>query len=274
MRLPRRYAPRNDILIVNLSMFYQQKQYIQFLIKSTNEHGVHSPFVYDLVTNCFYDSKTYPDYKELKEYRKRLLLNKTALEITDLGSGSKVNNNTSRAISSIAKHSGTSFKRTKLLFRLSNYFQFQNILELGTSLGIATQAIHLGNPKSQITSIEGCPNISNTAKSNLPNSKNIKLLVGDFDSQIDTLEQENFDFIFFDGNHNKEATLRYFEKLLSKTHNDTLFIFDDIYWSNDMTEAWEIIKKHPKVSVTIDTFFWGFVFFRKEQVKEDFVIRL
>ncbi|PWK18647.1 O-methyltransferase [Xanthomarina spongicola] len=255
-------------------MFYQQKQYIQFLLKSTNQHGVHSPFVYDLVTNCFYDSKVYPEYKDLKDYRTALLANKNTLEITDLGSGSKVTNNTSRAISSIAKHSGTSFKRTKLLFRLSKYFQFQNILELGTSLGIATQAIHLGNPVAQITSIEGCPNISNTAKSNLSKNKNVKLLVGDFDSHIEKIEQNSFDFVFFDGNHNKEATLRYFEKLLPKTHNNTLFIFDDIYWSKDMTEAWETIKKHPKVSVTIDTFFWGFVFFRTEQVKEDFVIRL
>lgn len=255
-------------------MFYQQKQYIQFLLKSTNQHGVHSPFVYDLVTNCFYDSKVYPEYKDLKDYRTALLANKNTLEITDLGSGSKVTNNTSRAISSIAQHSGTSFKRTKLLFRLSKYFQFQNILELGTSLGIATQAIHLGNPEAQITSIEGCPNISNTAKSNLSKNKNVKLLVGDFDSHIEKIEQNSFDFVFFDGNHNKEATLRYFEKLLPKTHNNTLFIFDDIYWSKDMTEAWETIKKHPKVSVTIDTFFWGFVFFRTEQVKEDFVIRL
>ena len=40
-----------------------------------------------------------------------------------------------------------------------------------------------------------------------------------------------------------------------------------------MEEAWEIIKKHPKVTVTIDTFQWGIVFFRSEQVKEDFIVR-
>ena len=253
---------------------YQQIQYIKFLLKSTNQHGVHSPFVYELVTKCFYDKTRSPEYTLLKSYKNTLLKNNQTIEITDLGSGSKISSSNLRTVKSIAKHSGTSLKRAKLLFRLSNYFKFQYILELGTSLGIATQAIHLGNPKSQITSIEGCPNISNTTKLNLHDSKNIKLLVGDFDSQIDTLEQDSFDFVFFDGNHNKEATLRYFEKLLTKTHNETLFIFDDIYWSKDMTEAWETIKKHPKVSVTIDTFFWGFVFFRKEQVKEDFVIRL
>jgi len=40
-----------------------------------------------------------------------------------------------------------------------------------------------------------------------------------------------------------------------------------------MEAAWEIIKTHPKVTVTIDTFQWGLVFFRKEQPKEHFVIR-
>ncbi|TYA56731.1 O-methyltransferase [Formosa maritima] len=255
-------------------MIYQQKQYIQFLLKSTNQHGVHSPFVYDLVTNCFYDRTKHLDYTHLKTYRNSLLKNHQTLQITDLGSGSKVASTNLRTIKSIAKHSGTTLKRAKLLYRLASYFQFQQVLELGTSLGIATHALQLGNPTATITSIEGCPNISNTAKLHLENTQNLNLLVGDFDLHIDTLEQESFDLVFFDGNHNKEATLTYFDKLLPKTHNNTLFIFDDIYWSKGMTEAWETIKKHPKVSVTIDTFFWGFVFFRKEQVKEDFVIRL
>nr|WP_308419226.1 class I SAM-dependent methyltransferase [Bizionia arctica] len=230
--------------------------------------------MYNLITKCFYDSTRYPEYHQLKEYKKKLLANKKELEITDLGAGSKVSENKTRAISSIAKHSGTTLKRAKLLFRLSKYFQSKQILELGTSLGIATQALHLGNPEATITSIEGCPNISHTAKVQLGDLTQLNLLIGDFDSRLDTLKQNNFDLVFFDGNHNKEATLRYFEKLLPKTHNNTIFIFDDIYWSEDMTQAWEIIKAHPKVTVTVDTFFWGLVFFRKEQVREDFVVRL
>ncbi|MCX7549145.1 class I SAM-dependent methyltransferase [Xanthomarina sp. F1114] len=253
---------------------YQQKQYIKFLLKSTNQHGVHSPFVYDLVTKCFYDSKHYPEYKKLKDYRHQLLANKQELEITDLGAGSKVHSTNKRSIKSIASNSGSTYKRSKLLFRLSRYFQYNKILELGTSLGIATRAIQVAQPEAHIISIEGCPNISNTAKAYLDTSKNLELLIGDFDMHIDQLKQETFDLVFFDGNHSQEATLRYFEKLLPHAHNDTMFIFDDIYWSKDMTAAWETIKKHPEVRVTVDTFFWGLVFFRKEQVEEHFRIRL
>jgi hypothetical protein len=41
-----------------------------------------------------------------------------------------------------------------------------------------------------------------------------------------------------------------------------------------MTEAWQYIKNHESVSVTVDCFHLGFVFFRKEQAKEHFKIRL
>ena len=72
--------------------------------------------------------------------------------------------------------------------------------------------------------------------------------------------------------HSKKATLDYFEALLPTISNDSVWIFDDIHWSADMEEAWEIIKNHPKVTVTIDTFQWGIVFFRTEQEKEHFII--
>ena len=149
-------------------------------------------------------------------------------------------------------------------------------MELGTSLGIGTHAMHLGNSKSNITTIEGCPNISAFTRANFENHslEKINLITGNFNDVIKNLKPKTYDLIFFDGNHEKEATLNYFETLLQTAHNDTVFIFDDIYWSESMTEAWETIKKHPQVTVTIDTFFWGFVFFRKEQVREHFTIRV
>ena len=253
---------------------HQVIQYIKFLFKSTNQHGVHSPFVFDLVTKCFYDTTNYPDYEKLKSYRQSLLRNDSLVSVTDLGSGSKRTTSNTRQICAIAKTSGTTYKRAKLLYRLSHYFKFKSILELGTSVGIATHALHLGNPNATLTSIEGCPNLALLSKTRFTNQPNITIISGAFDEQIPLLKAPNYDCIFFDGNHTKDATLHYFEALLPKATNDTVFIFDDIYWSKGMTEAWETIKQHPKVTVTVDTFFWGFVFFRKEQAKEHFTIRL
>lgn len=257
-------------------MLYQAVQYIKFLLNSTNQHGVHSPFVYNLITKCFYDTKPYSGYKGIYHYKKALLKNKSVIAVTDLGAGSQIMKYKNRCISKIAKNAGTTNKRAKLLFRLMQYLKPKNILELGTSLGIATNAMSLGSKKSSITSVEGCSNIYKFSENflNQNSIKNTLLINGDFSNEIKKLTSNTYDLIFFDGNHQKHSTLHYFESLLDTAHNNSLFIFDDIYWSKEMTEAWDIIKQHPKVTVTIDTFFWGFVFFRTKQAKEHFKVRI
>ena len=259
-------------------MFFQIRAYLKFLWYSKNEHAVHSPFVFTLITKCFYDRKKKPEYAILENYRKALLQNKNSIEVSDFGAGSKVFNSNTRVISQIAKTAGISRKRARLLFRIANYFQAENILELGTSLGLATSALALGNKNATITTLEGCPNTANECQLQLQkfNINNANIIVSEFSYFLSTvnLRPSTYNLIYFDGNHSKEATLDYFEKLLPTINNDSVWIFDDIHWSADMEEAWEIIKKHPKTSVTIDTFQWGFVFFRREQPKEHFIIRV
>lgn len=266
-------------------MLHNLKSYLKFLWKSKNEHGVHSPFVFDLVTKCFYDSTVYPEYTILKKYRKSLLENKNTVEVTDFGTGSRVFKSNQRQISKIAKTAGITEKRAELLFRITNYFQpdlsdselaKHSILEIGTSLGLATSALSLGNPKGKITTLEGCPNTISIAKDQLQNLKNIEFVTTEFSTYLKTqnLKPKTLDLIYFDGNHSKQATLEYFELLLPTISNETVWIFDDIHWSTDMEEAWETIKNHAKITVTIDTFQWGMVFFRIEQEKEHFVIRV
>ena len=134
-------------------MLFQIKSYLKFLWNSKNEHGVHSPFVFNLLTKCFYDKKSKPEYLILKKYRKSLLDNKKFIDVTDFGAGSKVFKSNRRQISKIASTAGISAKRAELLFRVTDYFQPKNILEIGTSLGLATSAIALGNPKAKIITL-------------------------------------------------------------------------------------------------------------------------
>ncbi|MFD1014632.1 O-methyltransferase [Winogradskyella rapida] len=255
---------------------YQFKSYIKFLTKASNQHGVHSPFVYSFVTKCLYNKTAYLAYDALASYRKELRASDTILEVTDLGEGSKVLDATQRKVSEMVKVSSSSKKEVRLLYRIAKYFNFKTSLELGTSLGIGTYALALANPESKITSIEGCPNTSAFAQSQLKAKtvQHVDLISGPFKTKLPHLKAPSYDFIYFDGHHNKTATLNYFETLLAKAHNDSVFIFDDIYWSKGMTEAWEHIKHHEGVTVTVDTFYMGIVFFRKEQKKEHFKIRL
>lgn len=255
---------------------YQILAYIKFLFSATNQHGVHSPFIYDFVTKCLYDKKNYEAYKKLDNYRAALKSSDTVLQITDLGEGSKILDTKKRSVRKMIKTSSSSKKESKLLYRLINYFKITSVLELGTSLGMGTYALALANNNSNITTIEGCPNTSNFAKSKFmaKEIKNTTFIKGDFTSIIPSLEEDSFDLVFFDGHHNKAATIQYFKSLLPKAHNNSVFVFDDIYWSKGMTEAWEYIKAHDAVTVTVDCFYLGFVFFRKEQAKEHFKIRV
>ncbi|SHM19855.1 O-methyltransferase [Flavobacterium saccharophilum] len=258
-------------------MLFQIKAYLKFLWNSKNEHGVHSPFVFNLLTKCFYDKKSKPEYAILKNYRKSLLQNKNFIEVTDFGAGSKVFKSNRRQISKIASTAGISPKRAELLFRVTNYFQPATILEIGTSLGLATSALALGNTNANVITLEGCPQTANVAQNQLHqfDCNNVENVISEFESFLisENLQSTIYNLIYFDGNHSKKATLAYFDLLLPTINNDSVWIFDDIHWSQEMEDAWEIIKNHPKVTVTIDTFQWGFVFFRYEQKKEHFVIR-
>jgi predicted O-methyltransferase YrrM len=92
--------------------------------------------------------------------------------------------------------------------------------------------------------------------------KNVENIISEFESFLvsENLQSKIYNLIYFDGNHSKKATLAYFDLLLPAIDNDSVWIFDDIHWSPEMEEAWNNIKSHPQVKVTIDTFQWGFVF--------------
>ena len=257
-------------------MIHQAKSYIKFLRLSKNKHGVHSPFVYNLVTLCFNDKKKYPEYQILKSFRKTLAMDNSLIKMKDFGEGSRVFKGNSRKVSEIAKVAGMTKKRQKLLFRLGSYFESESILEFGTSLGQGSISLALSNQYASVNTVEGCPNTLQKAEEYFKefNIKNIQTHQQTFLEFLSKETTEKYDLIFVDGDHNGERTLSYFHSLLEHVHNNSLIIFDDIYWSESMTEAWQKIIENEKVTVSIDTFQWGLVFFRTEQRKEHFVIRV
>lgn len=257
-------------------MIHQSKSYIKFIRLSKNKHGVHSPFVYDLVTKCFNDKSKYPEYEILKKHRKALRVDTSKFEMKDFGQGSRVFKGNARKVSTVLKNAGMKKKRQKLLFRLAKYFKSETILELGTSLGLGTVALSVSNEFAEINTVEGCPNTLEKAQQYFEkfNLHNIAIHQKLFREFLSENTSEKYDLIFIDGDHNGERTLGYFNSLLKNVHNDSVIIFDDIYWSKGMTDAWKKIIANEKVTVSIDTFQWGMVFFRKQQPKQHFVIRI
>ncbi len=257
-------------------MWHAIKAYFIFLWHSKNAHGVHSPFVYNLVTKCFYNNQKQPDYKILSDFRNNHLLNTDYIEVKDFGAGSRVFRSNKRQIRQIAENAGISRSYAQLLYRITGYFKPDKILEIGTSLGLATVSLQKGNPDAQLITLEGCPETARIARQSFVQfNLSAESKITSFEKYFDSISsQDQFDLVYFDGNHSEEATITYFKKLLPTVTNTSCWIFDDIHWSEGMENAWKFIQNHPKVTVTIDTFQWGIVFFRTEQIKENFIIRV
>jgi len=258
---------------------FQIKQYInyQLVAKSRLGHGVHSPFVYDLIEQVFNHEGNYYAFNKIEKQRSKLLKSDKIIEIEDFGAGSSVNKHKKRKLSSIASTALLDSNHAQLLFRLVNRFQTQNIIELGSSLGITSSYLSFARKKSNIYTFEGSPEIAKIAENTFKQLKlsNIELHFGEFSNTLpQVLEKiDTVDFAFIDGNHRYEPTIKYFEMLLKKATNDSVFVFDDIYWSEGMAQAWKEIIARPEVSVSIDLYRMGIIFFRKESTKENFVVK-
>jgi predicted O-methyltransferase YrrM len=259
---------------------YQLFAFLRFWLRSGNAHGLHSPFVFGLYTTVIRQTGEYAAFARIEKRRQELLASDKTLEVTDFGAGSQVAGagGRRRAVRDIARHAAKAPRLAQLLFRLVNHFQPRITLELGTSLGLTTAYLALADSRQQVITFEGCPNTAAVARQTFEELaiKNVGLVEGNLDDTLSaTLASlsQPLDFVFFDGNHRYEPTLRYFEQCLAKAQENSVFVLDDIHWSAEMERAWATIKAHPSVTVTVDLFYVGLVFFRKKQPRQDFWLR-
>ena len=252
-------------------------RYIKYLLKSKNHHAIHSPFVFDLVTNIIYKKTSTNKTTDIDSLRTSLCDNNKLISVKDFGAGSNINKNKERKIKDIAKNSSKNKKFGELLYRIVKYFKPTEIFELGTSFGISTLYLSKANPNSNITTFEGCKESAKIAIENFKklDCTNIDTIVGEFGENFSKklAEKSNVNMVFVDGNHSEDATIRYFEESIKYSDQKTILIFDDIHWSSGMEKAWDYIKKSQKTRVTVDLFFVGLVFLDQKLSKENFIIR-
>jgi predicted O-methyltransferase YrrM len=256
------------------------QKYLHYYITAANGkgHGIHSPFVFVFVQKVLNDHQTYPAYKEVENLRELLLRDNTMLDVEDMGAGSTTGSKRQRSVASIARTAVKGRKYAQLLYRIVRYYSPLNIVELGTSLGISTSYMALANIHARIITCEGSKSIAQYARRNFEALKlqNVQLAEGNFDHTFENVltQLPQVDLAFIDGNHRREPTLRYFNRVIDKTHATSIVILDDIHWSEEMESAWTTIQQHPSVRLTIDLFFFGLVFFNEDiKVKQHFTIR-
>lgn len=255
-------------------------RYARYYVTASNSkgHGMHSPFVFSFITQVMNDDRAFYAYRTIENLRQLLLIDQQTLLIQDFGAGSRVRKENTRKVCDIARASLKPKRFGQLLFRIVDQYSPANILELGTSLGITTAYMAAANEQSKVVTMEGAATVAAVARKNFAKLglQNIRLVEGNFDETLAATVQQmgSIDLAFVDGNHRYEPTLRYFRELLPAIHEYSILIFDDIHWSKEMEQAWAEIQRDPAVTLSIDLFFIGLVFFRKEQkVKQHFTIR-
>ena len=251
-------------------------RYIKYFFTAKNKHSAQAPFLYEFITKVLNKNSGDTNCKRIEQLRKELCKSEQTIKITDFGAGSHVNDSKTRKVKDIAKNSAKNAKFGKLLYRIIQFYNPKNILELGTSLGISTLYLAKANKDSQVYTFEGCPETAKVAQQNfdLHSVQNTTITLGNFNNTLTEKlkEIQTIDVAFIDGNHQEHPTIDYFKKCLKHSNNNTIFIFDDIHWSEGMENAWNYIKAQQKTTLTIDLFFVGIVFVKSELSKEDFTI--
>jgi predicted O-methyltransferase YrrM len=249
-------------------------EYIKYRWNAKKRHGIHSPFVYDLADKCLTIKPEASFIKELNFLDKKLKSDERLVNVLDAGAGSR-HFGSQRKVKDIYRISSSKGFNSSLLYRLARYFKPAQVLELGTSLGIGTICLANAHPDSMVLTVEACPETLAIAKENfqLVHKRNIHTVNSTFHDFLNDYSGGKFDLIFVDGHHDGDAMLNYLERLNEFSHDNTIFVLDDIRWSDSMKSAFDQLIGSDRYHVTIDLFRTGIILKRPNQVKEHFILR-
>lgn len=257
-----------------MDYWFSLKSYIKHWFSARGVDSIHSPFVFGFYNEVLKNPYNFYAFEELENLREKLLVNRKKLSYQSLGAEKKTVNT---SISRLAQKSLLPFEKAVFLFQLAFWLKPNSVLELGTCLGLSTAYLSKAFP-SQIYTFEGVSQFADIARDLWDEAQvqNIHLLTGNIDQTLPPFLKtltEPLDLVFVDANHTYEATVFYFNSIKPHLSNQACVVFDDIYWSEGMAKAWNQIVEDKQVTISIDLFYFGLVFFRRENQKEHFKIR-
>jgi predicted O-methyltransferase YrrM len=240
---------------------HQLKEALRFYRRAVTGNHLHAPVAYSLWEALCNDKRWYYAFSEVETLRDELSHNHHSIDILDLGAGSRTGLSAQRKISDLVKNAAITSRDGRRLFRLVQWFQPKGMIELGTSLGISTLYQAHAARYTPFWSLEGCPETARLANKYLRrfDVPQVQLVQASFDIGLPTILQngQEIDYWYVDGNHQLESTLAYWETFLEHAPQRSVFVLNDLYWSEGMTEAWNQIRQDTRCQMTIDLFSLG-----------------
>ena len=253
--------------------FYPFLSFLRYWLVKEDQYAVQSPFVFDVYNGLIgYIQQSKGKDLEIEEFRKTLLSSNEISEIEDFGAGSIKLTKPKRKISSVTRYSTSSRKFSQLYQFFCSKTPAINVFELGTCVGVNTRYLAQAT-KGTLFTFEGSQAL--WAKSQeIPKPENTHFVLGNLKNSLPYILDKNHpvDFALLDANHTFQATLEYFELILPKIKESSIIAIADIHWSKEMNNAWEKIKSHPEVVISLDFFECGILFFDKTLTKSHYIL--
>jgi predicted O-methyltransferase YrrM len=251
------------LIFVPMSNLTLAFNFLAHRINALLSGGGSDPFFRDFGQHILFDDPQITGYEFIEKIRSDLLKNTEPLASRDFGAGSR-SLGMERTIGQITRASSINPRYGRLLNRLVRYYRPSRIIELGTAAGISTLYLASGNREAEVITVEGNPRLAEIASGNFRKAglKNVTVINSTFEEALPEITKDLTSgfLVFIDGNHTKEATLRYYSVFAAKSGINPILIFDDINWSDEMRSAWKKIVRQTPGGNLIDLFFMGICF--------------
>lgn len=235
-------------------------------------YGVHSPFVYNLITKVIEEKCSYYSFYDIELLRRSLLYREEVVACPDRQHPGRIKQ---RQVGEIVRQEAIKASHGALLFRLVNYFKSRHILQLGPNMGISTLYLTSYAKDLRCIALEAVPEFAVIARHTFERAHNpIDLRVGTYAELLPKAlaDMERIDFIYFNTLYEQQHNLSLFETCLRYVNDDTLFVFEGIKASQKMRDFWKAVCARQEVTVTVDLYTLGIVFFNRKLNKRDYIV--
>lgn len=242
-------------------------------IRYRKGYGVHSPFVFNLITRVIEECCSYYSFYDIELIRKQLSFREEVITYPDRQQKGKLRR---RTIGDIVAREAIKPKHGALLFRLTNYFKSKNILQLGPSVGLSTLYLTSYAPGLKCIALENIPEFAAIAQIAFDKAARnpIDLRTGNYKTLLPQAlkDLKEVDFVFFNTLYEQQNNLWLFNECTKHIHDGSVFVFEGIKASRRMREFWQEICRRPEVTVTIDLYSMGIVFFNSKLHKRNYIV--